>query len=122
MFERSLLLLMASLSLSNAGQGKPTLDNPFQTSLKKLPQKPCVSLFTRDGRIGCGTYSRDKMTGAMLEWSTLVNSDYYSSGTIAQSLPEFIAVLDEYEYNANKIWMIWSANYYQQIQSMKLRK
>ena len=58
----------------------------------------------------------------MLEWSTLVNSDYYSSGTIAQSLPEFIAVLDEYEYNANKIWMIWSANYYQQIQSMKLRK
>ena len=91
---------MASLSLSNAGQGKPTLDNPFQTSLKKLPQKPCVSLFTRDGRIGCGTYSRDKMTGAMLEWSTLVNSDYYSSGTIAQSLPEFIAVLDEYEYNA----------------------
>lgn len=106
MSPKGLIFLLASLPLSNAGQGKPSLDNPFQSALKKLPQKPCVSLFTRDGRIGCGTYSRDEMTGAMLEWSTLVNSDYYSDGTVASSLPEFIAVVDEYEYNAATVEQI----------------
>ncbi len=106
MSPKGLILLLASLPLSNAGRGKPSLDNPFQSALKKLPQKPCVSLFTRDGRIGCGTYSRDEMTGAMLEWSTLVNSDYYSDGTVASSLPEFIAVVDEYEYNAATVEQI----------------
>ena len=106
---RSLVFLLASslsASLSSAGQGKPTLDNPFQQALKKLPQDPCVSLFTRNDRIGCGTKSREHMTGNLLEWSTLVNSNYYSSGDIANSLPDFIAVIDEYEFNYETVTQI----------------
>lgn len=48
------------------------------------------------------------MTGALLQWSTIINSDYYSSNDnkVSSSLPEFIAVLDEYEYSAATVEQI----------------
>ncbi len=104
---KSLLLLLASLSQTNAGGQGVTLDNPFQTAFRKLPQDPCVSLFTREGRIGCGTYSREPMVGRLLSWSSIVKSSYY--GQVSSSnLPEFIAVLDEYEFNADTVDQIIS--------------
>jgi Nicastrin. len=98
-------------SLLIAGQGNnPTLDNPFQTSFRKLPQKPCVSLFTRQGRIGCGTSTRETMKGQLLSWSTITSgtsssgSNYYvTQQKMSQSLSKFVAVLDEYEYNAQTV-------------------
>jgi len=99
---KSFLLLAASLAQTRAGNGKPTLDYPFQTSFRKLPQTPCVSLFTREGRAGCGAYSREPMVGALLSWSALSQSNYY--GRVSSStLPNFIAVLDEYEYTSDNV-------------------
>ena len=99
------LLLASSFPLSSiASQGTPTLDNPFQTSFRKLPQKPCVSLFTRNGRVGCGTTSHEAMTGRLISWSAVVNSNYYDK--LSDSLPKFVAVVDEYEYNAQTVAQI----------------
>lgn len=89
---------------SAAGDKTLTLDHPFQTSFKKLPQKPCVSLFTREGRIGCGTSDRESMIGQVLSWTKLMNSNYYNQ--IAQKLPKFVAVLGEHEYNAQTVEQI----------------
>jgi len=44
------------------------------------------------------------MTGTMLLWSTMINSNYYSQ--IAESLPQFVAVVDEYEYNSATVEQI----------------
>ena len=63
-----------------------------------------MSLFTRNGRVGCGTSNRDSMTGQLISWSAVVNSNYYDK--LSDSLPKFVAVLDEYEYNAQTVAQI----------------
>jgi nicastrin len=85
---------------------KPSLDEPFQTQLRTLIQSPCVSLFTRNGRIGCGTTSRDGMKGRIMHWSTLASSDYYSGEQFSNYLPKFVAVVDEYEFTAENVEQI----------------
>jgi len=106
-------VLFAAVSVPStltAGQtNNPTLDNPFQTSFRKLPQKPCVSLFTREGRLGCGTSTRETNKGQLLSWSTITSSttssssNYYSQQQLSQNLPKFVAVLNEYEYNLQTV-------------------
>jgi nicastrin len=88
---------------------KPSLDEPFETQFRTLLQSPCVSLFTRNGRIGCGTTSRDGMKGRIMHWSTLVNSNYYNGGQLSSYLPKFVAVMDEYEFTAENVEQIRSA-------------
>ncbi len=94
-----------------------SLDRPFQNEFKTLPQSPCVSLFHRNGRIGCGTYSHDTMTGRILHWSTLTtgvsssNSNVYQYYTdLADAMPPFVAVVDEYEYTTETVSQIMAMN------------
>jgi len=44
------------------------------------------------------------MTGQLLSWNAMINSNYY--GTLSKSLPKFIAVVDEYEYNYDTVLQI----------------
>jgi len=94
------------LHVAASSDQTPTLNEPFQTELKSLPHAPCVSLFHRNGRIGCGTVGRDEMTGTLLHWTTLTSDNYYSSA-MAQISP-FVAVLDEFEYTSDVIDQISS--------------
>lgn len=96
----SRLYLATAFALSSALS--PSLDEPFQSQFRSLPQSPCVTLFTRNGRIGCGTKSRDGMVGTVLHWSTVSNNVSYGN------LPKFVAVLDQYEYNAEVVEQIRS--------------
>jgi len=41
------------------------------------------------------------MTGRLISWSAVVNSNYYDK--LSDSLPKFVAVVDEYEYNAQTV-------------------
>eukprot|EP00555_Chaetoceros_dichaeta_P011790 CAMPEP_0198268614 /NCGR_PEP_ID=MMETSP1447-20131203/37954_1 /TAXON_ID=420782 /ORGANISM="Chaetoceros dichaeta, Strain CCMP1751" /LENGTH=103 /DNA_ID=CAMNT_0043959755 /DNA_START=11 /DNA_END=318 /DNA_ORIENTATION=+ len=75
----------------------PNLDEPFQDSFHQLSQTACVTLFSRDKRIGCGTQSRDNSKGTLLHWSTLAET---SEDSYASSLPSFVAVLEEGEYTS----------------------
>ena len=102
----SILTLVISL-VYTASASTISLDKPFQNDLKNLPQSPCVSLFHRNGRIGCGTYSRDTMTGRLLHWSTLLSSAQYYNDL---ELPSFVAVLNEIEFTADTIGQLLSMN------------
>jgi nicastrin len=106
-FIRSLFLL-SSISEVSASL---SLNKPFQSEFKRLPQSPCVSLFTRNGRIGCGTYSHDTMTGTLLHWSTLTaatGADYYTN--LEPTLPSFIAVLEEDEFTSENVAQLMYMN------------
>lgn len=102
----TLLLTLTPTLVTCSNNGKtPNLDEPFQNSFfHKLPQTPCVSLFTRDTRIGCGTTDRDTSKGTLFHWSTLVETiESYSS------LPSFVAVLDEGEYTSDVVGEIMAS-------------
>ena len=86
-----------------------TLNQPFN-NLEKLPHTPCVTLYHRNGRIGCGTLDRDVMTGRLLHWSAIVgNSNESSNATI----PPYVAVVDEADYTSETIEMLQTfSNYF----------
>lgn len=93
-----------------------TLDDPFN-NLEKLPHSPCVTLYHRNGRVGCGTLERDVMTGRLLHWSAVVTNDDDGGGAnesnAQSSLPPYVAVLDEADYTAQTIQMLqtFSSNF-----------
>ena len=102
-----LSLNAVSIHLVVAASPSASLDQPFQGKFKL--DNLCVSLFHRNGRIGCGTYSHDKMAGTLLHWSTLTsNVDYYSS--LEPLLPPFVAIIDEYEFTSDVVSQLTSMN------------
>ena len=42
-----------------------SLDEPFQSSFHHLQHSACVTLYTRNGRSGCGTVDRQSQAGAI---------------------------------------------------------
>jgi len=99
---RSLPIFMLLHIITTVTASTDSLDKPFQTEFKRLPLSPCVTLFHRNGRVGCGTYSRDKMNGRLLHWSTLTAStEYYSD--LEPTLPSFVAILEDDEFTLENI-------------------
>lgn len=85
-----------------------TLNKPFN-NLEKLPHSPCVTLYHRNGRIGCGTLEREVMNGRLLHWTAVVSNGASNSDKNAQSsVPPYVAVLDEADYTASSIEMLQS--------------
>jgi len=103
----TLFLFLNAITLVSAASSPASFDQPFQSKFKL--DTLCVSLFHRNGRIGCGTYSHDTMTGTLLHWSTLTsNVDYYSS--LESVLPSFVAVIDEHEFTSEVVSQLTSMN------------
>jgi len=88
-----------------------TLNEPFN-NLEKLPHSPCVTLYHRNGRVGCGTLEREVMTGRLLHWSAVVSNGSNESNA-QSSLPPYVAVLDEADYTSQTIEMLqtFSSNF-----------
>jgi len=88
-----------------------TLNKPFN-NLEKLPHSPCVTLYHRNGRVGCGTLEREVMTGRLLHWSAVV-SNGASNSNAQSSVPPYVAVLDEADYTTSSIEMLqtFSSNF-----------
>jgi len=83
-----------------------TLNEPFN-NLEKLPHSPCVTLYHRNGRVGCGTLEREVMTGRLLHWSAVVtNGDGANDSNAQSSMPPYVAVLDEADYTTQTIQML----------------
>ena len=100
-----------------------SLNEPFN-NLESLPHKPCVTLYHRNGRVGCGTLERDVMTGRLLHWSAVVtnNNDNNNNNNVQQqqqsssskqTVPPYVAVVDEAEYTSQTIKMLqtFSSNF-----------
>ena len=113
----ALLLLCTILATSSnvLAVSTPSLEEPFQTSFEHLPHDGCVSLFHRNGRVGCGTLSRSTMTGRIVHWSTVAadgddngNNDANDANEAninsnAGKLPPYVAVMDETEFTAANV-------------------
>ena len=110
----ALLLLCAILITSSSSVlavSTPSLEEPFQTSFEHLPHDGCVSLFHRNGRVGCGTLSRSTMIGRIVHWSTVAvaegGDDNDANGANVNSnagkLPPYVAVMDETEFTAANV-------------------
>jgi len=100
------LLLLACLSfqvIDVKGMDKhKTLNEPFQSSFHNLKHSPCVTLYNRVGRIGCGTVDRDAQSGPI----------YYYDGNngVPDEGENFVAVIEEYHMTAEIVNTLLSSN------------
>lgn len=79
-----------------------TLDEPFQTSFARLSHAACVSLFYRDGRMGCSTVGREVQTGELQFFNSSVKFPIYRD--------PFVLVMDEKDFTLSIIENILGNN------------
>jgi nicastrin len=88
--------LLASLFAWNANglEKSESMDQPFQAStFKHLQHSPCVGLYHRNGRAGCGTVDRDIQSGPL----------HYHDGQTPPEDTSYVAVLEEYRFTSKII-------------------
>ena len=86
-----------------------SLSQPFTKShFDNVPHAACVTLYTRNGRIGCGTFDRSVQTGRIVSWTAVVGNDNArklseEGTTTGTTIPPYVAVVNEAEYTAETI-------------------
>ena len=96
----------------------PSLSEPFNNDhFESLPHAPCVTLYHRTGRVGCGTYSHDVMTGRLLDWNSVIGTNDNdgqqnnqnrqladeTTATETNSIPPYVAVMNGEDYNSDNV-------------------
>jgi nicastrin len=109
--------------MAAASDDNPTLNEPFRGStFESLPHLPCVTLYHRDGRSGCGTHGRDVQTGRLLHWTSVVAAGATGGGgggdvddggggggrggdgaASTMPIPPYVAVMEEGSYVAENV-------------------
>ncbi|KAL7486469.1 hypothetical protein ACHAW6_012068 [Cyclotella cf. meneghiniana] len=86
-----------------------TLSQPFNNKhFSNIPHAACVTLFTRNGRVGCGTFDRNVQTGRLVSWTAVASKNNDANGAgreladLATVVP-YVAVLDESDYTAETV-------------------
>jgi nicastrin len=77
-----------------------SLDEPFQSSFHHLQHSACVTLYHRNGRVGCGTIDRETQAGPI----------YYYDGNGVPNGRDFVAVIEEYQLTAQTINSLLSSS------------
>ena len=86
-----------------------TLSQPFNNKhFANIPHAACVTLFTRNGRVGCGTFDRNVQTGRLVSWTAVASKNNDANGADRQLadlaiVPPYVAVVDESEYTAETV-------------------
>ena len=102
----SLATLSLVVGVSQAFSRHESLDEPFQSSsFYKLSHSPCVTLYHRNGRAGCGNTDRKVQSGPI----------FYYDGSSSNNKPpndgsDFVAVLEEYDLTAEAIDALLNGN------------
>jgi nicastrin len=96
-------LLWNSVSVFAGSSSSNSLDEPFQTSFKNLPHTPCVTLYHRNGRVGCGTLDRENQQAPLF---------YYDGSTKLNQGTDFVAVIEEFALTKDIISGLLSSNSY----------
>ena len=90
------------LGVSHAFYTHEALDEPFQSSFTKLKHSPCVTLYHRNGRAGCGSTDRQTQSGPIYY--------YDGSSTPPNDGTDFVAVLEEYALTAEAVDALLNVN------------
>jgi nicastrin len=93
-------LVLPTQLMVDAVDRHTSLDEPFQSSLHHLQHSACVTLYHRNGRVGCGTIDRDAQSGPI----------YYYDGNGVPNGREFVAVIEEYQMTSKVINTLLSSN------------
>lgn len=86
-----------------------SLSQPFTKShFDNTPHAACVTLYTRQGRVGCGTFDRTVQTGRLVDWTSVSSQSNDDENRklqrkAAASIPPYVAVLNEGEYTAANV-------------------
>lgn len=82
-----LSIVVATHHTAHASDMHTSLDEPFQSAFHSLKHSPCVTLYNRKGRSGCGTVDREAQSGPI----------YYYDGKSSVPQEAFVAVIEEYQ-------------------------
>ena len=92
----STLLLSAALA-SGSSSSSSELDRPFSESFSRLDHAGCVSLFYRNGRIGCGTADRSLQIGQLR---------YFDGENVPNTDGPYVAVMEDYVLDAQPMALL----------------
>jgi nicastrin len=79
------LFLVLSIAVATSVHG--ALDEPFTSSFSALKHAPCVSLFYRNGRLGCGTEEHSVQVGKLV----------YFRGNLPNTPFPYVALVDDFD-------------------------
>lgn len=82
-----------------------SLNQAFVDSFNKLDHAPCVTLFHRKGRLGCGTEDRSIHVGKLVYYSYS-----NSNGAFPNINQDFVAVVEEYYLTADTLQALVNGN------------
>jgi nicastrin len=99
----TLVSILFARASSRSSSSSTPLDEPFQASFKNLPHSPCVTLYHRNGRIGCGTLDREGQSGPLV---------FYDGSTSISTQEKFVAVIEEKALSATTIKALLKYNTY----------
>ena len=97
-----LLFSGTSTTLASDSGAKVSLDQPFQSSFVHLEHSPCVTLYTRTGRIGCGTVEREAQAAPLVYFPFSQSNKKPTSA--------FTAVVEEFQLTAETIQTLLQYN------------
>jgi nicastrin len=93
------LLLVASTRVVVVDAVDASFDQPFASAA--IPHVPCVTLYHRNGRQGCGTADHDLQTGTLR---------YFQSGSSAPNVQEeYVAVVEDYVLTSTTLQTLMTA-------------
>jgi nicastrin len=91
--------ILGLLAIAISSKADTALDEPFTSSFARLSHAPCVTLYYRNGRIGCGTESQDLQKGQL----------QYFDGTLPESDEPYVAVMEDYDLSATSMNTLMAA-------------
>lgn len=83
------LSMTTSVSAGDSASSSTSLNKPFTASYSRLDHAACVSLFFRNGRLGCGTEDRSVQIGRL----------EYFDGELPEMDQPYVAVMEEFMMN-----------------------
>lgn len=91
----------SSLWSSSAASSVYRIDQPFSKSFSRLDHAPCVTLFYRNGKIGCGTNDHSVQIGEL---------KYFDGDNLKDDGNEpYVAVMDDYLLKKSSMSILMSA-------------
>ena len=95
------LLWAFSLAAVEGTDKHRSLNEPFQAAFHNLKHSPCVTLYNREGRAGCGTVDRETQSGPIM---------YYDGSSSVPSGEDFVAVIEDFQMTLELVNTLLSAN------------
>jgi nicastrin len=94
------IITVQSLLYSISAEDGTTLNKPFESSFARLQHAPCVSLYHRNGRQGCGTEGHKVQNGQL----------QYFDGSLPSYDKPYVAVMEEYRLSAQNVKTLMAAS------------